>query len=120
MRTLRRVDVLVMAALCLAPTAALAAGDAEHGKSLFKTFCAGCHGPDGRGGAHTFMPHVDTLTRKGYIEQVPDDYLALVILEGGVSVGRAATCPPGSRSCRSRTSRTSSHSFGACRPTDFC
>ena len=93
MRTLRRVDVLVMAALCLAPAAALAAGDAERGKSLFKTLCAGCHGPDGRGGAHTFMPHVDTLTRKGYIEQVPDDYLAMVILEGGVSVGKSSYMP---------------------------
>ena len=61
--------------------------------SLFKTFCAGCHGPDGRGGAHTFMPHVDTLTRKGYIEQVPDDYLAMVILEGGVSVGKSSYMP---------------------------
>jgi hypothetical protein len=33
------------------------------------------------------------LTKKGYIEQVPDEYLALVILEGGVAVGKSSYMP---------------------------
>jgi len=72
---------------------ALAEASAERGQALFKRNCAGCHGRDGRGGAHTFMPHVDTLTRKGYIEEVPDDYLAVVILEGGAAVGKSSYMP---------------------------
>ena len=45
------------------------------------------------GGAHTFMPHVDTLTKKGYIEQMPDEYLAFVIGEGGEAAGKSAYMP---------------------------
>ena len=29
-------------------------------------YCRGCHGEDGRGGAHTFMPHVEALTKRGF------------------------------------------------------
>lgn len=94
---------LALAALwLLAPAAALAEeqatpaaerGDAERGRDLFLQYCRGCHGADGRGGAHTFMPHVDTLTKKGYIDLVPDDYLFTVIAEGGESVGKSAYMP---------------------------
>ena len=93
MRAVRRVSVLVMAVFCVAPTPTIAGADAQQGGSLFHTYCAGCHGPDGRGGAHTFMPHVDTLTKKGYIEQVPDEYLEFVILEGGAAVGKSSYMP---------------------------
>jgi cytochrome c553 len=60
LKTARLVSVTLGAALCLGAAATFAGGDAEHGNSLFQTYCAGCHGPDGRGGAHTFMPHVDS------------------------------------------------------------
>ena len=50
-------------------------GDADAGAKLYKRYCSGCHGADGRGGAHTFMPHVQNLTEKDYIELVPDGYL---------------------------------------------
>ena len=33
-------------------------GNAERGAPLYKRYCRGCHGADGRGGAHTFMPHI--------------------------------------------------------------
>ena len=69
------------------------AQDAAHGDDLFGRLCAGCHGRDGRGGAHTFMPHVDTLTKKGYIDQMPDEYLAFVIGEGGAAAGKSAYMP---------------------------
>ena len=68
-------------------------GDAAAGAKLYKRYCAGCHGADGRGGAHTFMPHVQNLTKKDYIELVPDGYLYLVIAEGGVAVGKNSYMP---------------------------
>jgi mono/diheme cytochrome c family protein len=68
-------------------------GDAAAGAPLYKRYCSGCHGADGRGGAHTFMPHVQTLTKKDYIELVPDGYLYMVIAEGGVAVGKNSYMP---------------------------
>jgi mono/diheme cytochrome c family protein len=68
-------------------------GDADHGADLYKRYCSGCHGADGRGGAHTFMPHVQNLTEKDYIELVPDGYLYQVIAEGGAAVGKNTYMP---------------------------
>jgi mono/diheme cytochrome c family protein len=68
-------------------------GDADHGAALYKRYCSGCHGADGRGGAHTFMPHVQNLTTKDYIELVPDGYLYQVIAEGGEAVGKSSMMP---------------------------
>ena len=68
-------------------------GDAAAGARLYKRYCSGCHGADGRGGAHTFMPHVQNLTRKDYIELIPDGYLYLVIAEGGEAVGKNSYMP---------------------------
>jgi mono/diheme cytochrome c family protein len=68
-------------------------GDPDAGARLYKRYCSGCHGADGRGGAHTFMPHIGTLTRKEYIELVPDGYLYLVIAEGGEAVGKNSYMP---------------------------
>jgi mono/diheme cytochrome c family protein len=93
MRTLHAAGVLALAVWILPSAPALAEGDAAHGETLFAQMCAGCHGKDGRGGAHTFMPHVDTLTKKGYIDQMPDEYLAYVIGEGGAAAGKSAYMP---------------------------
>jgi mono/diheme cytochrome c family protein len=68
-------------------------GDADNGAALYKRYCSGCHGADGRGGAHTFMPHVQNLTEKDYIELVPDGYLYQVIAEGGEAVGKNSYMP---------------------------
>ena len=68
-------------------------GDAAAGAKLYKRYCSGCHGEDGRGGAHTFMPHVQNLTKKDYIELVPDGYLYMVIAEGGEAVGKNSYMP---------------------------
>ena len=50
-------------------------------------------GGDGKGGGKGFMPHVGPLARKGYIETLPDDYLADVIAEGGAAAGKSAFMP---------------------------
>lgn len=68
-------------------------GDAERGEGLYLQYCRGCHGKDGRGGAHTFMPHVGNLTKKGYIELLADGYLYTVIAEGGAALGKSSYMP---------------------------
>jgi mono/diheme cytochrome c family protein len=68
-------------------------GDAAAGAKLYKQFCRGCHGADGRGGGHTFMPHVDRLTRKGHIDLLPDEHLIAVITEGGAAFGMSSYMP---------------------------
>ena len=39
------------------------------------------------------MPHVGPRYHKGYIEAMPDEYLAAVIVEGGLAVGKSAYMP---------------------------
>jgi len=68
-------------------------GDATDGARLYKRYCRGCHGEDGRGGAHTFMPHIGNLTKKDYIEFIPDGFLFTVIAEGGAAVGKSGYMP---------------------------
>lgn len=68
-------------------------GDSESGAKLYKRYCRGCHGDDGRGGAHTFMPHIENLTKKGYIELLPDSYLYTAIADGGEAIGKSAYMP---------------------------
>jgi mono/diheme cytochrome c family protein len=79
--------------LAIVVPAAMAAGDAHHGEAIFMRYCQGCHGPDGRGGGKGFMPHVGPLARKGYIETLPDEYLAGVIEEGGAAAGKSGFMP---------------------------
>jgi mono/diheme cytochrome c family protein len=68
-------------------------GDAAQGAKLYQRYCRGCHGVDGRGGAHTFMPHIQNLTKKDYIEFIPDGFLFTVIAEGGEAVGKSGYMP---------------------------
>lgn len=68
-------------------------GDAASGEKLYMRYCRGCHGRDGRGGAHTFMPHIGNLTKKDYIEHLTDGYLYLAIAEGGPAVGKSSYMP---------------------------
>ena len=83
---------VLLACLTLSPAAALA-GDAASGAKVYKRYCRGCHGVDGRGGAHTFMPHIHNLTKKGYIDLKPDEVLADIILEGGEPFGMSSYMP---------------------------
>lgn len=68
-------------------------GDSVSGAGIYKRYCRGCHGVDGQGDGLVFMPHVNNLTKKGYIDQLPDKYLRHVILNGGESVGKSAYMP---------------------------
>jgi mono/diheme cytochrome c family protein len=98
---MRLLTIMVLAATWLAPAATSAQedverftdGDAAKGAPLYKRYCSGCHGADGRGGAHTFMPHIQNLTKKDYIEYIPDGFLFTVIAEGGEAVGKSGYMP---------------------------
>ena len=68
-------------------------GDAEHGEKLYNRYCRGCHGEEGKGDGLVFMPHVNNLTKKGYIEELPDTYLLLAIQKGGPGIGKSSYMP---------------------------
>lgn len=68
-------------------------GNAASGEALYKRYCRGCHGEEGKGGGLVFMPHVNNLTKKGYIELLPDDYLMLAITKGGLEIGKSSYMP---------------------------
>ena len=72
---------------------ALPKGDPERGETLYLRYCRGCHGEDGRGDALVFMPHVNNLTKKGYVDLLPDAYLLLAISRGGVAIGKSSYMP---------------------------
>ena len=92
---MRRAALLLAALLLPVPAGAdqAATGDAAAGAKVYKRYCRGCHGKDGRGGAHTFMPHIHNLTKKGYIDLLPDEHLAGVIAEGGEAYGMSSYMP---------------------------
>lgn len=82
--------------LAIVPMAATAQTDPSKGKALFEQMCAGCHGTRGDGaGGHSggFSPVVTTLAKKEYMDQVPDDYLMLIIKKGGAYMGKIAAMP---------------------------
>lgn len=68
-------------------------GDVEHGEKLYNRYCRGCHGEEGKGDGLVFMPHVNNLTKKGYIEELPDSYLLLAIRKGGPGIGKSSYMP---------------------------
>lgn len=72
---------------------ALPKGDPDRGEALFLRYCKGCHGEDGRGDAQVFMPHVNNLTKKGYVDLLPDAYLLVAISKGGLAIGKSSYMP---------------------------
>ena len=75
-----------------APTDPLAAA-----KKTFSTYCASCHGSDGKGDtptAQALNPKPRNLTDASWQKSVDDARIAKVIKEGGASVGLSATMAP--------------------------
>jgi len=82
--------------LAIAPLAANAEPDMAKAKQTFDQMCAGCHGTygDGKEGTKSgFVPRVPTLAKKEYMDEVPDDYLFLIIKKGGAYMGKMAAMP---------------------------
>jgi mono/diheme cytochrome c family protein len=103
-RTIVAMGVGVFAAACIAATALseeksaeaegqVPKGDPKQGETFYNRYCRGCHGEEGKGDGLVFMPHVDNLTRRGYIETLPDSYLLLAITKGGPGIGKSTYMP---------------------------
>lgn len=66
----------------------------EEAKKTFSTYCATCHGPDGKAATPTALamqPNPRNLTDSNWQASVDDAHIAKVIKEGGASVGLSAT-----------------------------
>jgi mono/diheme cytochrome c family protein len=59
------------------PYAASTSGDPARGGDVFATFCARCHGADGRGG-----PRAGSIVDSGYLSLVSDQSLRTTIIAG--------------------------------------
>jgi mono/diheme cytochrome c family protein len=91
---MKRFAAMLLVLPCFIAAPALAEGDRARGSELYMQYCQGCHGPDGRGGRKSgFMPRPQNLTKKGYIELLPDEYLFTVISKGGAGVNKSEYMP---------------------------
>jgi len=88
-----------------APTPAAAAaapagnlrGDAAAGALLYATYCASCHGPNGKGdgpAAAALNPRPANHADHVYIGALSDAHLYQVISKGGASAGKSALMAP--------------------------
>ena len=72
---------------------------APRGERLYYTFCAGCHGVDGRGSwrAALFLVRPGDLTDAARIATLSDQYVFDLIKHGGAPIGRPGMPAFGSR-----------------------
>jgi cytochrome c oxidase cbb3-type subunit 3 len=57
-------------------------GDLTHGETAYKTYCASCHGPDGRGGARG-----SSITDDSFLALVSDQGLRTIVIAGRPELG---------------------------------
>ena len=57
-------------------------GDAVRGAQVFETFCAGCHGPGGRGG-----PKASAITEAAYLSLISNQGLRTTVIVGRPELG---------------------------------
>jgi mono/diheme cytochrome c family protein len=66
----------------LPPYTAPAPGDAGQGAKAFETYCAGCHGPDGRG-----SNKASSIVNGSYLALVSDQDLRSIVIAGRPELG---------------------------------
>ena len=71
-----------LAGIDLPPYAATQPGDPQRGAAAFETFCASCHGKDGRGGTHA-----SSIVDPSYLQLVSDQGLRTAIIVGRPDLG---------------------------------
>ena len=64
------------------PRYAAAAGNVARGKDVYDTACAGCHGPEGKGG-----PKGGRVADASYLALVSDQYLRTTVIAGRPDLG---------------------------------
>lgn len=74
------------------PYAASSAGDARRGLEVYTTFCASCHGPDGRG-----TPKSGSIVERSFLALVSDQNLRTTVIAGRPDLGHPdwRNCVPG-------------------------
>lgn len=72
-------------------------GDAAAGAQLYATYCASCHGADGKGDgplAKTLNPRPANHADHVYMGSLSDEHLYTVIEKGGAAVGKSPLMAP--------------------------
>ncbi len=72
-------------------------GDATAGAQTYATYCASCHGPEGKGDgpvAQTLKPPPANHADPVYMGALSDEHLYKVISLGGAAVGKSALMAP--------------------------
>ena len=72
-------------------------GDAKAGAQIYATYCASCHGAEGKGdgaAAATLDPKPANHADAAYIGALSDEHLYQVISKGGASVGKSPLMAP--------------------------
>jgi len=64
------------------PAYAAPVGDAQRGAGVYATFCASCHGPDGKGGKGG-----SAIANGAYLALVSDQYLRTIVIVGRRELG---------------------------------
>ena len=64
------------------PYAAQRQGDPRRGQVAYATYCASCHGPDGRGGQKA-----SSIVDRSYLALVSDQYLRIAVIAGRPELG---------------------------------
>ena len=64
------------------PYAAPTPGDAQRGSIAFRTYCASCHGADGRGGTKA-----SSIVNTSYLAMVSDQQLRTIVIAGRPELG---------------------------------
>ena len=70
--------------------------DQAEGKKLYTSYCAGCHGDQGKGDgpAATALPAKPANHTDGAVmNQLPDKFLIEIITKGGAAVGKSPIMP---------------------------
>lgn len=62
--------------------AAKAAGNVDHGRPVFRIYCASCHGPDGEGG-----PKGSAITNDSFLALVSNQELRTIVITGRPELG---------------------------------
>ncbi len=82
--------LVTCAVLSLTSVSAAEKGDAAKGKETFQTYCAACHGAEGKGdgvAAQALDPKPRNLSDAAIVSALTDEHLDKVISEGGAAVG---------------------------------
>jgi mono/diheme cytochrome c family protein len=67
------------------PYSTTTAGDPKRGEEVFATFCARCHGADGRGGHGS--PSASSVVDESYLSLVSDQGLRTTVIAGRLDLG---------------------------------